>query len=740
MAPRVLVTRPVEDAAALTDRLLARGCEVVHEPMLSIRFLGRTIDIADVQAVLITSANGARALAAATPARAVPVFAVGDASSRTCRAFGFYRVTTASGDVADLARLVTAHLRPENGALLHAASHVTAGDLSGRLRQAGFSVRKVCLYEADTATALTTARLIADGAIDAALFYSPRTAATFATLVNQAGVSQGLTASRAYCLSEAVRYNISGLPWQLLRVATVPDQESLLAAFDRDQTSPSDNFGCLTTQGEKDMTTRQTPEESKGNLDSNSIQATTGSKTSLASPQEQSRAANRAFLGQAADSRHCGGSQETCNRDDSQENPSDGRAAASVPTVTPLAANTETVLVKPRRRTAMIGTVLLIATLFILTMILFLREYVPEPYRAYLPTLPILTSAEHETFGIEMQRAMTSLRRDLADITSQLNEQRRSHEILEERLMFLEKPVAVGRDGSFQLPESTLQRLAALESAVSELTSTEQREALIHQITTFESRINSISAQLDAVYRGSIGDTTAVDKRLTAFESRINSISAQLHTVAHESIDDPTAVDNRLTALEEAVRRTTRQDATAAPAWLLAVTQLREAVHRGSPFTTELHAARAFAEDVAIVDAAVAGFIAYAVTGLPTRSAIETRFDSLNSAIARAAMSPEGDSWLAHALQRLLGAITIRRTDGTATGNKTLAVMARAGTALHAGDLIEAVRIMDSLQGLPARVAESWIAFARARATADEALARLTAHALGRTAASYVKE
>lgn len=68
--PRILVTRPRDDAEALAAELDQRGFPVMIQPMLEIRMLeGPPLDLDGVQALLFTSANGVRATAARTKAR-----------------------------------------------------------------------------------------------------------------------------------------------------------------------------------------------------------------------------------------------------------------------------------------------------------------------------------------------------------------------------------------------------------------------------------------------------------------------------------------------------------------------------------------------------------------------------------------------------------------------------------------------------------------------------------------------
>ncbi len=231
---RLLLTRPVEDAAPLAALLREQGHEVLLAPLLEIRELAAPAPALDgVQAVLLTSANGARALARAAvdPATfSLPAFAVGEASAEAARQAGFTSVESADGDVAGLARLVVERLRPDAGALLHAAGTRLAGDLAGDLAGHGFEVRRAVLYEAATATALPEAAVTAltESRLDAVLLFSPRTAATFARLVAQAGLAAACPKLIAYCLSPAVAAKLAGLDWRRIAVARRPEQEHLL--------------------------------------------------------------------------------------------------------------------------------------------------------------------------------------------------------------------------------------------------------------------------------------------------------------------------------------------------------------------------------------------------------------------------------------------------------------------------------------------------------------------------------
>lgn len=233
---RALVTRPREESEALAGALTARGIEPLIEPLMQVHYLAPgALDVQGVQAILCTSANGVRALARAGVERGVPLFAVGDATAARARSEGFTAVESAGGDVTDLARLAAVRLRPHDGPLLHVAGNIVAGDLVGVLRERGFSIERRVLYEAVPATALSPTAIDAlrGSSIDFALFFSPRTAAIFATLAAVAGVAECCATITALSISRPADVALADLRWLDRRVAERPNQSALLAALDR---------------------------------------------------------------------------------------------------------------------------------------------------------------------------------------------------------------------------------------------------------------------------------------------------------------------------------------------------------------------------------------------------------------------------------------------------------------------------------------------------------------------------
>jgi uroporphyrinogen-III synthase len=90
------------------------------------------------------------------------------------------------------------------------------------------------LYEARPAPGFSapTARALAGGLVDFALFFSPRTAAIFGRLAEQAGIAAALRNVTALSISAAADGALAGLEFRARQIAATPDQRGLLAALD----------------------------------------------------------------------------------------------------------------------------------------------------------------------------------------------------------------------------------------------------------------------------------------------------------------------------------------------------------------------------------------------------------------------------------------------------------------------------------------------------------------------------
>jgi uroporphyrinogen-III synthase len=229
---RILVTRPQDAADATSKTLKALGHDAIVAPLMEIRFRdGETLMLDGVQAILATSANGARAIARRTARRDVPLFAVGKQTAEAARASGFTTVRSADGDGADLANAAARWAKPDGGVLLHVAGAQTKGDLAAALAARGFTVRTEILYEAVAAAALPAPadEALRSGALDAVMLFSARGARVFAELAGRAGLGTACAAVTALCISQATAQALGDLAFRAILVADRPDQDGMLA-------------------------------------------------------------------------------------------------------------------------------------------------------------------------------------------------------------------------------------------------------------------------------------------------------------------------------------------------------------------------------------------------------------------------------------------------------------------------------------------------------------------------------
>jgi uroporphyrinogen-III synthase len=226
---KVIITRPIEDALPLAEKLRSMGLQAVILPLLAIRARDAIeIPRRPYQAICITSANGIRFIPKASALFSIPVLAVGPQSLAAAQSVGFGNVLAQGGDVAGLADYVAEHLQPEQGPILYLSGAETSGDLEGKLQAYRFEVDRVVIYDAVAAKldGHETEILAADGV----LLYSPRSAKLWHAEISALKIAPSVAVKRHFCLSENVA---QALPqnWHKTCVHAATEQ-AILATLD----------------------------------------------------------------------------------------------------------------------------------------------------------------------------------------------------------------------------------------------------------------------------------------------------------------------------------------------------------------------------------------------------------------------------------------------------------------------------------------------------------------------------
>jgi uroporphyrinogen-III synthase len=274
-------------------------------------------------------------------------------------------------------------------------------------------------------------------------------------------------------------------------------------------------------------------------------------------------------------------------------------------------------------------------------------------------------------------------------------------------------------------------RVGALESRLQEATG----------------RLETLAGRLDAGAGGG-GGGGASAQRLETLASRVDELSSKLEQArqqmasreAVQSLSDRLSeVEGRgeaIAQLQEKVAGLSQQQAGSAgtartaaaqqAAQALAVAELRDALRFSSPFAQQLEAARQVIPGDGPLKTALDRLQPYAERGVPTRAELSSAFDRAAGRAVAADMGASQDGMLGGVLRRLNDVITVRRVDASAEGSGTDARLAQAETKLAAGDLNEAVQIVEQLPDPALAEMQPWLEQARARMAAEQALSALS--------------
>ena len=163
---------------------------------------------------------------------------------------------------------------------------------------------------------------------------------------------------------------------------------------------------------------------------------------------------------------------------------------------------------------------------------------------------------------------------------------------------------------------------------------------------------------------------------------------------------------------------------------ILAVSELRDAVHRGRPYMTELEAVKAAAGSGPAIRAALISLDKNATKGISTLSSLREAFSKLASTIVAVDRDAPDAGWMDRALGRISSLVKFRRIDGSSETASTEFLVSQAEKHLSTGDLAAAVSTVKQLDGTAKTAASTWFSSAMARLSAEQSLASLHAHAV----------
>jgi hypothetical protein len=195
---------------------------------------------------------------------------------------------------------------------------------------------------------------------------------------------------------------------------------------------------------------------------------------------------------------------------------------------------------------------------------------------------------------------------------------------------------------------------------------------------------------------------------------------------------DLDAVSARLAGLEQQGKAEEQRRADAASGTdrtvrlALVAMELRIAVERGAPFTTELAAAKRLVGD----PASLAPLDAVAETGVPTVAALGQNLSKLAPAMLKAAGNAPPQGGVLDRLQASAARLVRVRPIEEAAGDEPSAAIARAELEASRGDIPGALADLDKLPDAARAPAADWIKAAKSRLAAVDAVKKLATIAL----------
>src|SRR5947209_4258558 len=228
---RLLVTRPDPDGERTADALRVRGHSVLLTPLLRMEIVPAAWPDQDYAAVVLTSANAARAVQAHAQRgklTLLPVVTVGPHTTEAAHKAGFSDVQCANGDKDDLAKLLSTRFGPDDPPILYLAGEDRAGELERApagakvVTRVVYRMAKTQSFPAEVISALSQRQ------IDGVLHFSRRSAEAYVHCADVAGITNRALEPSHYCLSHQVAGPLAAAGALGIEIASRPNEAALI--------------------------------------------------------------------------------------------------------------------------------------------------------------------------------------------------------------------------------------------------------------------------------------------------------------------------------------------------------------------------------------------------------------------------------------------------------------------------------------------------------------------------------
>lgn len=368
-------------------------------------------------------------------------------------------------------------------------------------------------------------------------------------------------------------------------------------------------------------------------------------------------------------------------------------------------------VVGARRGIGIVGAFItgIVAASAVLALALISLPFWPEPFQALWRGKAVAVAP---TPAIDLQ----AVRADASTVAATAVEAAKRE--LTARLDDLEKRVRAAAAATAERPAPTEPALAELRSKVEAL---ERRAA--SAAPSPQPPAPAPAASIDAEKELAILSREIAALR-TSMQALDQSVAAQKDEQARQREQTRTmseAIGARGSADQKALI------AARASAVIGVAARLSAALESGLPFTVDLGLLAPLVQGDARLAEITSSLQPYGASGVASRTTLAAEFP----AVAKAALADDlaDDSFGERLLGKLRGLVSLRRV-GDVEGDSVEARLARAETALEAGDLAKAVAQVKSLPPQTGKATEVWLKRADAHLAAERAVQQLAAHAV----------
>lgn len=232
MTPKVALFRPLDEGRRSAELIEARGFAATLAPAAEIAATGRQPGPGAYDVLIATSARAFASLAPDARERlaATTVCVVGKRTAEAAAASGLRSATAVCDDAASLAALlVKSFMSPMN--VLFLAAKDRNDVLETALAQSGHRVETVEVYEARAVAAWSRPQIAALAKCQAALHYSPRSAALALALAGRSGLVGPFFAASHICISQEAARPLREAGVSALAVAASAQESALVEAL-----------------------------------------------------------------------------------------------------------------------------------------------------------------------------------------------------------------------------------------------------------------------------------------------------------------------------------------------------------------------------------------------------------------------------------------------------------------------------------------------------------------------------